>query len=128
MIDVLGRRSETQGTTIGNLVKIILFKVITQIRIFTENNINEDEEFFMIEILLNIFYFLLIVIILVNIGRIFRKAGYSPWLALLTLIPLVNLGLIVWFGNAEWPNLQSETVDWKLSKKSTETGQITEKN
>jgi hypothetical protein len=36
-------------------------------------------------------------------ARIFGKAGYSPWLALLMIIPLVNLILIIWFAFAEWP-------------------------
>jgi hypothetical protein len=36
-------------------------------------------------------------------GRIFHKAGFSGWLALLLLIPIVNLVLIIWFAFAEWP-------------------------
>lgn len=36
-------------------------------------------------------------------GRILHKAGYSGWLALLTLIPLVNIIFIVWFAFATWP-------------------------
>lgn len=36
-------------------------------------------------------------------GRILHKAGYSGWLALLMLIPLVNIILILWFAFATWP-------------------------
>jgi hypothetical protein len=36
-------------------------------------------------------------------GTIFRKAGYSPWLGLLMLIPVFNLGLLLWFAGAHWP-------------------------
>ncbi len=36
-------------------------------------------------------------------SRIFSKAGYSPWLCLLMIVPLVNLILIIWFAFAEWP-------------------------
>jgi hypothetical protein len=36
-------------------------------------------------------------------SAIFRKAGYSPWLGLLMLIPMVNLGTLLWFAGAHWP-------------------------
>ena len=36
-------------------------------------------------------------------GRIFAKAGHSPWLALLFLVPLANLALIIWFALSTWP-------------------------
>ncbi len=36
-------------------------------------------------------------------GRILHKAGYSGWLALLMLIPLVNIILIIWFAFTTWP-------------------------
>ncbi len=36
-------------------------------------------------------------------ARIFHKAGYSGWLAVLMLIPLVNLVVIIWFAFAHWP-------------------------
>jgi uncharacterized membrane protein YedE/YeeE len=35
--------------------------------------------------------------------QIFRKAGFSPWLSLLMLLPLVSLGVIFWLAFAEWP-------------------------
>lgn len=34
---------------------------------------------------------------------IFRKAGYSGWLALLGFVPLVNFVTLLWFATAEWP-------------------------
>jgi hypothetical protein len=34
---------------------------------------------------------------------VFQKAGYSPWLGLLMLLPLVNLILLVWFATTTWP-------------------------
>lgn len=37
--------------------------------------------------------------------RIFRKAGYTGWLAVLVWIPLVNLVLLWWFAFADWPAL-----------------------
>src|SRR4051794_5692088 len=36
-------------------------------------------------------------------GVIFRKAGYSGWLGLLMLVPVVNLITLVWFAMAHWP-------------------------
>ena len=36
--------------------------------------------------------------------QIFKKAGYSRWLSLLMLIPLVNLGLLYFLAFAPWPS------------------------
>ena len=35
--------------------------------------------------------------------RIFSKAGFSGWLSLLTLIPLVNIAVLLYLAFAEWP-------------------------
>jgi hypothetical protein len=34
---------------------------------------------------------------------IFRKAGFSGWLGLLMVMPLLNLGLLLWFATTTWP-------------------------
>jgi hypothetical protein len=39
-------------------------------------------------------------------GEIFEKAGYSWWLCLFTLIPIVGLLLPIWFAAARWPVLK----------------------
>ncbi len=37
-------------------------------------------------------------------GRICRKAGFSPWLAILAVVPPANV-LLLWFlALAEWPS------------------------
>jgi hypothetical protein len=36
-------------------------------------------------------------------GAIFRKAGYSGWLGLLMVVPVVNLIVLVWFATTTWP-------------------------
>jgi hypothetical protein len=36
-------------------------------------------------------------------GAIFGKAGYSGWLGLLMLVPLVNIVTLLWFATAHWP-------------------------
>jgi hypothetical protein len=37
------------------------------------------------------------------IGRVLRRAGYSPWWALLVLVPLVNLVALWVFAYVRWP-------------------------
>ena len=38
--------------------------------------------------------------------RIFRKAGFSPWLGLLMLVPVVNIIMIFYLAFADWPALK----------------------
>jgi len=35
--------------------------------------------------------------------QIYKKAGFSGLLGLLMFIPLVNLGMLLWFAFTEWP-------------------------
>lgn len=35
--------------------------------------------------------------------RIFEKAGYSGWLAILMMVPVANIILLLYFAFAEWP-------------------------
>ena len=39
-------------------------------------------------------------------SRIFRKAGFSPWLGLLMPVPAVNLFMIFFLAFADWPALK----------------------
>ena len=39
------------------------------------------------------------------VGRIYFKAGYSRWLGLTCLVPLVNIIVVTWFAFADWPAL-----------------------
>ena len=41
--------------------------------------------------------------------RILRKAGYSGWWSLLTLVPLVNIAMIWVFASSDWPALKART-------------------
>ncbi len=36
-------------------------------------------------------------------GKIFAQAGYSPWLGLTLIVPLVNLIVFIWFAFSKWP-------------------------
>ena len=49
---------------------------------------------------------LLAIIIVVPYWKITEKAGYSGWLALLILIPGVNLIYVYFLGFSNWPSLR----------------------
>ncbi len=44
-------------------------------------------------------------------ARICRRAGFTPWLGLLILIPLANLILLWYVALARWPALPSSGRD-----------------
>jgi hypothetical protein len=50
--------------------------------------------------------FAMLLAVLWPYSKIFSKAGYSGALALLMLIPGVNLAVLFWFAFAEWPALR----------------------
>jgi hypothetical protein len=42
-------------------------------------------------------------VVLAPFWQIFKKAGFSPWLSLLTTIPIVNLFVFYYVAFARWP-------------------------
>lgn len=40
--------------------------------------------------------------------QIFKKSGFHPALSFVFLIPLVNLGLLIWFAFSPWPALEKK--------------------
>lgn len=42
-------------------------------------------------------------VVLAPFWQIFKKAGFSPWLSLLTLIPVVGLFTFYWVAFTRWP-------------------------
>ena len=44
----------------------------------------------------------------VPVARILKRAGFSPWLALLVLIPTVNLICLWAFAFVDWPALKRD--------------------
>jgi hypothetical protein len=42
-------------------------------------------------------------VVLAPFWQIFKKAGFSPWLSLLTMIPFVNLVVFYYVAFARWP-------------------------
>jgi hypothetical protein len=51
-----------------------------------------------------------IALILPPFWKIFAKAGFSPWLALLVLVPLVNLIVLYVVAFSRWPALPERTA------------------
>ncbi|MEO7623658.1 MAG: hypothetical protein ABIS30_11400 [Gallionella sp.] len=45
-------------------------------------------------------------LVIVPFWFIFRKAGYSQWLSLLMVVPLVNLGMLYFLAFSDWPRLR----------------------
>lgn len=43
------------------------------------------------------------VVVLIPLWLIFKKAGFSPWLSLLTVVPLVGLFVLYYVAFARWP-------------------------
>jgi hypothetical protein len=52
---------------------------------------------------LGFFWLIGAVIAVVPIWRICKRVGYSPWLSLLVVIPLVNLIFIYYLAFSQWP-------------------------
>jgi hypothetical protein len=52
---------------------------------------------------------LLLAVPLLLASRVVRRAGYSPWWALLLLVPLVNLVALWLFAYARWPAVDRRT-------------------
>lgn len=41
---------------------------------------------------------------------IFKKAGYSQWLSLLMVVPIVNLAMLFFLAFSDWPRLRETTA------------------
>ena len=54
-----------------------------------------------------------IVIVLIPTWFICKKAGFSPWLSLLTLIPLGGLILLYVLAFAEWKTVPMQQMAWQ---------------
>lgn len=48
------------------------------------------------------------VLYLMPIGKILNRAGFTPWLALLALVPFVNVILLWLFAFGRWPRDTAE--------------------
>jgi flagellar basal body-associated protein FliL len=54
-----------------------------------------------------------LVIVIVPFWFILKKAGFSPWLSLLYLVPLGNLFLYYFLAFAEWKVVPAPRVGWQ---------------
>ena len=45
-------------------------------------------------------------LIIVPFWSIFRKAGYSQWLGVLMVVPIVNLVMLYFLAFSDWPRLR----------------------
>jgi hypothetical protein len=50
------------------------------------------------------FWLIAAVIAVIPFWRICTKAGYSPWLSLLAVVPLVNLFFLYFLAFSDWPS------------------------
>jgi hypothetical protein len=57
-----------------------------------------------------IVYLLVTAIFLVPVALILKKAGYSGWLALLGMVPLVNIVCLWVFALVRWPTKDQTNV------------------
>jgi len=57
---------------------------------------------------------IIVVLPAVLFSQIFHKAGYSRWLGLLLLVPLVNVITIIWFALNKWP-LETEVERLRMN-------------
>ena len=53
---------------------------------------------------LGTFWLIGAIVVVIPFWRICAKAGYSPWLSLLAVVPLVNLFFIYFLAFSEWPS------------------------
>jgi hypothetical protein len=51
-------------------------------------------------------WLIIAVVAVIPFWRICARVGYSPWLSLLILVPLVNLFFIYYLAFSEWPALK----------------------
>ena len=58
-----------------------------------------------INVVESLIIFLLLIAIVLPFRRIFGKAGYSPWLGMLILVPLINLIALYFLAYSQWPAL-----------------------
>ncbi len=59
-----------------------------------------------IVVILVVVVLFVVVFLLIPYWRIFEKAGFSPALSLLMLLPIVNIAMIYYLAFAEWPSLK----------------------
>jgi hypothetical protein len=67
-----------------------------------------------------IFALLVIAVVVFAFWQLFRKAGYHGALSLLMLVPVVNVGMLLFLALSEWP-AHKELAAWRMWYASTQT-------
>jgi len=60
-----------------------------------------------------VFFVVLLAIVIVPFWFILKKAGFSPWLSLLNIVPLGTLILLYVLAFAEWKVIPAPQVGWQ---------------
>ena len=67
-----------------------------------------------------VYFFAYTITFIVPVARIFKRVGLNPWLAILTVIPLVNLFGLWFFAFSPWPSDSAkdrQEEDWSEADK-----------
>jgi hypothetical protein len=54
-----------------------------------------------------IFWLVMAAIAIVPFWRLCQRVGYSPWLSLLIVVPLLNIGFVYYLAFSKWPSQKS---------------------
>jgi heme/copper-type cytochrome/quinol oxidase subunit 4 len=52
-------------------------------------------------------FILVIIVAVIPFWKICERVGHSPWLSLLTLVPIINIIFIYYVAFGEWPSQRS---------------------
>lgn len=58
-----------------------------------------------------VWWLLIALLVIVPVWRICQRAGYSGWLSVLAIVPLLNLGLLYFLAFGSWPALKEKIGD-----------------
>ncbi|MBC9786723.1 hypothetical protein H1S01_19980 [Heliobacterium chlorum] len=56
-----------------------------------------------------IFAIIMAIVSIVAFWKIFSKAGFSPWMSLLMLVPVINFIAFLYLAFADWPALKNQS-------------------
>ena len=60
---------------------------------------------------INLGILLTLLLIVVPFWKICEKAGYSGWLSLLVMLPLINIGFLFFLAFSDWPRDRRDPGD-----------------
>jgi|InoplaM1SPM_1038587.scaffolds.fasta_scaffold29268_1 hypothetical protein len=57
-----------------------------------------------------LFQLVVLAVLLIPMANIVKRAGYSPWLTLLGIVPLVNFVMFLVFAFSTWPRQRAQSA------------------